>query len=89
MVEVVIVVIQKMEECLVVDIEENIDNQLFMEVSFCVIGNLCCCVDGCNDVESFVQEENFECCFCLVVLCFECVEFYYLCVMWEISNEML
>lgn len=78
-----------MEERLAADIEENIDNQLFTEVSFRVIGNLRRRVDGRNDVESFVQEENFERRFRLAVLRFERVEFYYLRVIREISNETL
>lgn len=58
--EVAIVAIQKMEERLAADTEENIDNQLLTEVSSRVIGNLRRRADGRNDVESSVQEENLE-----------------------------
>ncbi|MCA6692165.1 Na+/H+ antiporter, partial [Vibrio parahaemolyticus] len=53
--EVAIVAIQKMEERLAADTEENIDNQLLTEVSSRVIGNLRRRADGRNDVESSVQ----------------------------------
>ncbi len=53
-----IVAIQKMEERLAADTEENIDNQLLTEVSSRVIGNLRRRADGRNDVESSIQEEN-------------------------------
>ncbi len=56
--EVAIVAIQKMEERLAADSEENIDNQLLTEVSSRVIGNLRRRADGRNDVESSMQEEN-------------------------------
>ncbi len=56
--EVAIVAIQKMEERLAADTEENIDNQLLTEVSSRVIGNLRRRADGRNDVESSLQEEN-------------------------------
>lgn len=56
--EVAIVAIQKMEERLAADTEENIDNQLLTEVSSRVIGNLRRRADGRNDVESSIQEEN-------------------------------
>ncbi|HFI2183109.1 TPA: Na+/H+ antiporter, partial [Enterobacter roggenkampii] len=58
--EVAIVAIQKMEERLAADAEENIDNQLLTEVSSRVIGNLRRRADGRNDVESSLQEENLE-----------------------------
>jgi hypothetical protein len=57
---VAIVAIQKMEERLAADAEENIDNQLLTEVSSRVIGNLRRRADGRNDVESSLQEENLE-----------------------------
>lgn len=56
--EVAIVAIQKMEERLAADTEENIDNQLLTEVSSRVIGNLRRRADGRNDVESSILEEN-------------------------------
>ncbi|MBR7358221.1 Na+/H+ antiporter, partial [Klebsiella pneumoniae] len=55
--KVAIVAIQKMEERLAADAEENIDNQLLTEVSSRVIGNLRRRADGRNDVESSLQEE--------------------------------
>ena len=58
--EVAIVAIEKMEERLAADAEENIDNQLLKEVSSRVIGNLRRRADGRNDVESSLQEENLE-----------------------------
>ncbi len=57
--EVAIVAIQKMEERLAADTEENIDNQL-LGSHYRVIGNLRRRADGRNDVESSVQEENLE-----------------------------
>jgi len=48
--EVAIVTIQKMEERLAADTEENIDTQLLKEVSSRVIGNLRRRADGRNDV---------------------------------------
>ncbi len=56
--EVAIVAIQKMEERLAADTEENIDNQLLTEVSSRVIGNLRRRADGRNDVESSTRRER-------------------------------
>ncbi|MGS9121251.1 Na+/H+ antiporter, partial [Salmonella enterica subsp. enterica serovar Infantis] len=53
--EVASVAIQKMEERLAADTEENIDNQLLTDVSSRVIGNLRRRADGRNDVESSIQ----------------------------------
>lgn len=58
--EVAIVAIQKMEERLAADTEENIDTQLLTEVSSRVIGNLRRRADGRNNVETSLQEENLE-----------------------------
>ncbi|XNM89293.1 Na+/H+ antiporter [Escherichia coli] len=76
--EVAIVAIQKMEERLAADTEENIDNQLLTEVSSRVIGNLRRRADGRNDVESSVQEENLERRFRLAALRSERAELYHL-----------
>lgn len=56
--DVAIVAIQKMEERLAADTKENIDNQLLTEVSSRVIGNLRRRVDGRNDVETSILEEQ-------------------------------
>jgi CPA1 family monovalent cation:H+ antiporter len=58
--DVAIVAIQKMEERLAADTKENIDNQLLTEVSSRVIGNLRRRVDGRNDVETSMLEEQLE-----------------------------
>ena len=81
--------IQKMEERLAADTEENIDNQLLTEVSSRVIGNLRRRADGRNDVESSVQEENLERRFRLAALRSERAELYHLRATREISNETL
>ncbi|MDU5909843.1 MAG: Na+/H+ antiporter, partial [Escherichia coli] len=75
--EVAIVAIQKMEERLAADTEENIDNQLLRRA------------DGRNDVESSVQEENLERRFRLAALRSERAELYHLRATREISNETL
>ena len=58
--EVAIVAIQKMEERLAADTEENIDNQLLTEVSSRVIGNLRRRADGRNDVESSIRKRTWS-----------------------------
>lgn len=87
--EVAIVAIQKMEERLAADTEENIDNQLLTEVSSRVIGNLRRRADGRNDVESSLREENLERRFRLAALRSERAELYHLRATREISNETL
>ncbi|ECJ5852208.1 Na+/H+ antiporter [Salmonella enterica subsp. diarizonae] len=87
--EVAIIAIQKMEERLAADTEENIDNQLLTEVSSRVIGNLRRRADGRNDVESSIQEENLERRFRLAALRSERAELYHLRATREISNETL
>jgi CPA1 family monovalent cation:H+ antiporter len=87
--EVAIVAIQKMEERLAADAEENIDNQLLTEVSSRVIGNLRRRADGRNDVESSLQEENLERRFRLAALRSERAELYHLRATRQISNETL
>ena len=84
-----IVAIQKMEERLAADTEENIDNQLLTEVSSRVIGNLRRRADGRNDVESSILEENLERRFRLAALRSERAELYHLRATREISNETL
>ncbi len=86
--EVAILAIQKMEERLAADTEENIDNQL-LSGSSRVIGNLRRRADGRNDVESSVQEENLERRFRLAALRSERAELYHLRATREISNETL
>ncbi|MDC4396998.1 hypothetical protein NQ657_19020, partial [Acinetobacter baumannii] len=85
--EVAIVAIQKMEERLATDTEENIDNQLLTEVSSRVIGNLRRRADGRNNVESSILEENLERRFRLAALRSERAELYHLRATREISNE--
>lgn len=87
--EVAIVAIEKMEERLAADAEENIDNQLLKEVSSRVIGNLRRRADGRNDVESSLQEENLERRFRLAALRSERAELYHLRATRQISNETL
>ena len=87
--EVAIVAIEKMEERLATDAEENIDNQLLKEVSSRVIGNLRRRADGRNDVESSLQEENLERRFRLAALRSERAELYHLRATRQISNETL
>jgi CPA1 family monovalent cation:H+ antiporter len=87
--EVAIVAIEKMEERLASDAEENIDNQLLKEVSSRVIGNLRRRADGRNDVESSMQEENLERRFRLAALRSERAELYHLRATRQISNETL
>ena len=86
--EVAIVAIEKMEERLAADAEENIDNQLLKEVSSRVIGNLRRRADGRNDVESSLQEENLERRF-RRRRCAERAELYHLRATRQISNETL
>ncbi len=87
--DVAIVAIQKMEERLAANSEENIDNQLLTEVSSRVIGNLRRRADGRNDVESSMQEENLERRFRLAALRSERAELYHLRATRQISNETL
>jgi CPA1 family monovalent cation:H+ antiporter len=87
--DVAIVAIQKMEERLAADTEENIDTQLLTEVSSRVIGNLRRRADGRNDVENTLQEENLERRFRLAALRSERAELYHLRATRQISNETL
>lgn len=87
--EVAIVAIQKMEERLAANMEENIDNQLLKEVSSRVIGNLRRRADGRNDVENSELEENLERRFRLTALRSERAELYHLRATQQISNETL
>lgn len=87
--EVAIVTIQKMEERLHSDVDENIDDQLLKEVSSRVIGNLRRRADGRNDVESSEIEENLERRFRLAALRSERAELYHLRATKKISNETL
>ena len=87
--EVAIVAIQKMEERMAADAEENIDNQLLTEVSSRVIGNLRRRADGRNNAESSLLEENLERRFRLAALRAERAELYHLRATRQISNETL
>lgn len=87
--DVAIVAIQKMEERLAADTKENIDNQLLTEVSSRVIGNLRRRVDGRNDVETSILEEQLERRFRLAALRSERGELYHLRATRQISNETL
>ena len=84
--EVAITAIQKMEERLAADTEENIDDQLLREVSARVVGNLRRRADGRNDVENSELEENLERRFRLTALR---AELYHLRATRQISNETL
>lgn len=87
--DVAIVAIQKMEERLAADTKENIDNQLLTEVSSRVIGNLRRRVDGRNDVETSILEEQLERRFRPAALRSERGELYHLRATRQISNETL
>jgi monovalent cation/hydrogen antiporter len=87
--DVAIVAIEKMEERLAANMEENIDDQLLREVSSRVIGNLRRRADGRNDVEHSFQEENLERRFRLAALRSERAELYHLRATRQISNETL
>ncbi|ELY3740083.1 Na+/H+ antiporter [Cronobacter sakazakii] len=87
--EVAITAIQKMEERLAADTEENLDDQLLREVSARVVGNLRRRADGRNDVENSELEENLERRFRLTALRAERAELYHLRATRQISNETL
>ncbi|CCJ73295.1 Putative Na(+)/H(+) exchanger protein, CPA1 family precursor [Cronobacter condimenti 1330] len=87
--EVAITAIQKMEERLAANTEENIDDELLREVSARIIGNLRRRADGRNDVENSELEENLERRFRLTALRAERAELYHLRATRQISNETL
>ncbi|WP_058912448.1 Na+/H+ antiporter [Entomohabitans teleogrylli] len=87
--EVAIVAIQKMEERLLTDTNENIDDQLIKEVSSRVIGNLRRRADGRDDAGNSEMEENLERRFRLAALRSERAELYHLRATQQISNETL
>ncbi|MGV7091726.1 Na+/H+ antiporter [Siccibacter turicensis] len=87
--DVAIVAIEKMEQRLAADVNENIDNQLLKEVSSRVIGNLRRRADGRNDVENTELEENLERRFRLAALRSERAELYHLRATQQISNETM
>lgn len=87
--EVAIVAIQKMEERLAANSEENIDDQLLKEVSARVIGNLRRRIKGDNDADSLEMAENLERRFRLTALRSERAELYHLRATQQISNETL
>ncbi|WBM70380.1 Na+/H+ antiporter [Buttiauxella sp. WJP83] len=87
--EVAITAIEKMEQRLQSDVNENIDDQLLKEVSSRVIGNLRRRADGRNDMESSELEENLERRFRLAALRSERAELYHLRATQKISNDTL
>lgn len=87
--EVAIVAIQKKEERMAADVNENIDTQLLKEVSARVIGNLRRRADGRSDAENSALEENLERRFRLAALRSERAELYHLRATRQISNDTL
>lgn len=81
--------LQKMEECLAADREENIDEQVVREVSARVIGNLRRRVVGESDLEHSLEIENLERRFRLAAVTAERGELYHLHATQQISNETL
>lgn len=89
MAEIAIVSVEKMEERLSADVNENIDDQLLKEVSSRVIGSLRRRSDGRKDAESSEQEEDLERRFRLAALRAERGELYHLRATQQISNDTL
>ena len=87
--EVAIRSLQKMEERLAADREENIDEQVVREVSARVIGNLRRRVVGESDLEHSLEIENLERRFRLAAVTAERGELYHLRATQQISNETL
>lgn len=87
--EVAITAVQKKEERLAADINENIDDDLLREVSSRVIGNLRRRADGRNDAENSELAESLERRFRLAALNAERGELYHLRATQQISNETL
>ncbi|KAA8998106.1 Na+/H+ antiporter [Affinibrenneria salicis] len=87
--EVAITSLNKMEERLAADREENIDEQVLKEVSARVIGNLRRRVVGPDDLESSLMVENLERRFRLTAVNAERGELYHLRATQQISNETL
>ena len=87
--EVAITTVQKMEERLAADVDENIDNELIKEVSSRVIGNLRRRADGRDNADSIELQENLERRFRLAALRAERAELYHLRATQQISNETL
>ena len=87
--EVAITAVQKKEERLAADINENIDDDLLREVSSRVIGNLRRRADGRNDAENSELAESLERRFRLAALNAERGELYDLRATQQISNETL
>ena len=81
--------LQKMEQRLGNDAEENIDADLLKEVSLRVIGNLRRRADGKNDLEQALFAENLERRFRITALRAERAEVYHLRATQEISNETM
>lgn len=87
--EIAIESLHKMEERLANSQEENIDNQILIEVSARVIGNLRRRIDGNDDAESAMLIENLERRMRLNALRAERGEYYHLRAQQKISNETL
>jgi len=81
--------LQKMEQRLGNDAEENIDSDLLKEISLRVIGNLRRRADGKNDLEQALFAENLERRFRITALRAERAEVYHLRATQEISNETM
>lgn len=87
--QVAIVTVQKMEQRLAADSNENIDDELLREVSARVMGNLRRRASGVNDAENSEREEQLERRFRLAALRAERAELYHLRATKQISNETL
>lgn len=87
--EVALVAIEKMEQRLMTDSEQNIDDQLIKEVSARVIGDLRRRSEGRNDMENSFQAEDLERRFRLAALRAERGELYHLRATQQISNDTL
>lgn len=87
--QVAMVTVQKMEQRLAVDRDENIDDELLREVTARVMGNLRRRASGMNDAENSEREEQLERRFRLAALRAERAELYHLRATKQISNETL
>ena len=83
------VTVQKMEQRLAADSDENIDDELLREVTARVMGNLRRRASGMNDAENSEREEQLERRFRLAALRAERAELYHLRATKQISNETL
>ncbi|NIF22757.1 MULTISPECIES: Na+/H+ antiporter [Pantoea] len=81
--------LQKMEERLSNDSDENIDPDLLKEISLRVMGNLRRRAEGKNDLDNALFAENLERRFRLTALRAERAEVYHLRATQQISNESM